>query len=73
MECVFKDMYALESFIETIDGMFTVKQKQVCYVLDELRREAFFSDEILAEGLALGKQEAKLKYTEVSKSKKESH
>lgn len=67
MECVFKDMYALESFIETIEGMFTVKQKQVCYVLDELRREAFFSDEILAEGLVAG-QEAKFKY---SKGKKE--
>lgn len=44
MECVFKDMYSLESFIENLESTFTVKQKQVLYVLDELKREMFFSD-----------------------------
>ena len=51
IEGVFRDMYALETFIETVEQLFTIRQKQVCYVLDELRREAFFSDAVLAEGL----------------------
>ena len=51
MECVFRDMYTLEQFIENLETMFTVKQKQVCYVLNELKREAFFSDKAMADKL----------------------
>ncbi|MBS3124955.1 Lrp/AsnC family transcriptional regulator [Candidatus Woesearchaeota archaeon] len=54
MECVFKDMYALENFIEGVEKQFTIRQKQVCYVLDELRREAFLSDADLLPGLLGG-------------------
>ncbi len=41
MESVFKDMIALEAFIEEIENKFHIKQKQVHYVLEELRREGF--------------------------------
>jgi len=44
MECVFEDMYLLEDFIETIEGKFKIKKKEVCYVLDEIKREQFMGN-----------------------------
>lgn len=43
-ECVFDSMVSLENFVESLEQKFTVKDKNVCYVLDELSREAFLSD-----------------------------
>ncbi len=51
MECVFKDMIALETFIEQLESAFKVKQKQVHYVLDEVMREGFLHDPKLAPSL----------------------
>ncbi len=51
MECVFKDMIALETFVEQLESMFHIKQKQVHYVLDEVMREGFLTDPKLAESL----------------------
>ena len=49
LECIFKDMYSLEEFIEKLESAFTVRQKLVCYVLDELKRESFLSQPNVAE------------------------
>lgn len=51
MECVFKDMPAMEDFVDSLESMFHIKQKQVHYILDELRREGFLSDTDYAETL----------------------
>ena len=45
MECVFKDMYSLEEFIEETEKKFHIKQKEVHYVLNEVKREGFFTQE----------------------------
>jgi len=44
MECIFKDMPSMEDFVDKLEGMFRIKQKQVHYVLDELKRERFLTD-----------------------------
>jgi len=51
VECIFKDMFSLESFIDTIEQKFQIKQKQVCYVLEEIKRESFLSVPELAESI----------------------
>ena len=43
MECIFKDMPSLENFVEKIEQNFHIKQKQVHYILEELKREEFLS------------------------------
>jgi len=49
MDCVFKDMYGLENFLEQLENKFHIRQKQVHYVLDEFKVEQFFADEPIAE------------------------
>jgi len=51
MECVFKDMYSLETFLDELENKFQIKQKQVNYVMDELKREGFMTDIEQAEKL----------------------
>ena len=51
MECVFKDMHSLEDFLELLESKFQIKQKQVHYVLDELKREGFLTQPELAEAM----------------------
>lgn len=51
MECVFKDMPAMEDFVEHLESTFRIKKKQIHYVLDELKRERFLSDANQAEEL----------------------
>ena len=43
-ECVFKDMCSLEEFVESLELKFGVINKQVNYVLGEIKREAFLAD-----------------------------
>ncbi len=43
MECVFKNMQALEDFVEKLVNTFHIKQKEVHYVLEELKREGFLA------------------------------
>ncbi|MBI4146507.1 Lrp/AsnC family transcriptional regulator [Candidatus Woesearchaeota archaeon] len=50
-EVVFHDMSALEDFVEQVEAKFTVKQKDVCYVLGEVARENFLGDAKSAEEL----------------------
>jgi len=44
MECVFKDMNSMEAFVEQLESVFHIKQKQVHYVLEEVKRESFFTE-----------------------------
>jgi len=43
-EVVFKNLKHLEDFLEKIDIKFGIKKKEVHYILDDLKREKFFSD-----------------------------
>ncbi len=49
MECIFKDMPSLENFVEQIEQTFHIKQKQVHYVLEDLKREDFLTKPDQAE------------------------
>ena len=49
VECVFRDMCACEEFIESMESL--IANKEVHYVLDELKREAFLADPTFAEAI----------------------
>lgn len=51
LECVFKNIKELETFIETIENKFHLKSKQVHYVVDDLKREGFLTDLKMLESL----------------------
>lgn len=51
MECIFKDMHAIENFLETLETNYQIKQKQIHYTLDEYKREQFMAEPNLAEQL----------------------
>ena len=51
MECIFKDMHSLEDFVEKIESEFHVRQKEIHYVLDELKREEFLAQPEMAEAI----------------------
>lgn len=48
-ECVFKDIRELEAFLEVLDERFAVKTKEVHYIIDELKKEAFLSQPELVD------------------------
>lgn len=48
-ECVFSDMCAAEEFVESLELEFGVVQKEIHYVLGEVKRESFLSDPSTAE------------------------
>ncbi|MBI4016917.1 MAG: Lrp/AsnC family transcriptional regulator [Candidatus Aenigmarchaeota archaeon] len=43
-ECVFKNMSELEKFLDTLEERFELKSKNVHYIINEIKREAFLSD-----------------------------
>jgi len=43
-ECVFRTMRDLEDFIEHLEQQHDVKAKQIFFVIDDLKREAFLAD-----------------------------
>lgn len=49
LECVFHDMRSLEAFVDQVEAKFSIKEKQVHYVLDEFKREGFLADPTLAK------------------------
>ena len=49
IECIFKDMRGLENFVDQLDAKFKIRDKQVHYVIEELRRESFLADPSLAQ------------------------
>ncbi|MFQ5620656.1 MAG: Lrp/AsnC family transcriptional regulator [Candidatus Nanoarchaeia archaeon] len=44
LECVFKDMRALEDFIEELDTRFKVRSANVHYIIHDMKREGFLAD-----------------------------
>jgi DNA-binding Lrp family transcriptional regulator len=44
LDVVFRDIREMEDFFETVESKFKVKDKQVYFVIDDLRREAFLSE-----------------------------
>jgi len=50
LEVVFRDMCSCEEFIESLE-QYGVIDKEVHYVLDELKREAFLSDPDMADAV----------------------
>ena len=48
IEGVFQNIREVEDFIELLEDKFSIKSKQVFYVIDELKKEAFLSNPALA-------------------------
>src|SRR3989338_2487916 len=44
IECVFRELRDVELFIEALEKDFTFEQKQVYYILEDVRKEAFLSN-----------------------------
>lgn len=44
VELVFRQLRDLEDFIITLSKKFIIKQKEVYYILDDIKREAFFTE-----------------------------
>jgi DNA-binding Lrp family transcriptional regulator len=42
-ECIFQNVKELEEFMEQMESAFTILDKKVFYVIDDLRRECFLS------------------------------
>lgn len=42
-ECVFRDVREVEEFIDTVDGRFSIKTKEIHYIIDDIKREDFLS------------------------------
>ena len=49
VECVFRNIKELEEFLEHMENQFKVKQREVYYLVDELKRESFLADKRYAE------------------------
>ncbi|MBD3304652.1 hypothetical protein GF343_05940 [Candidatus Woesearchaeota archaeon] len=50
-ECIFRDIKELEDFLEMLDEKFAVKTKEVHYIIDELKKEAFLSQPELVDAV----------------------
>lgn len=46
IEVIFKTMMDFEGFQEALDDRFTIKAKQVYYIIDDLKREDFLTSKI---------------------------
>jgi DNA-binding Lrp family transcriptional regulator len=44
LDVVFRDIREMEDFFESMDSKFKIKDKQVYFVIDDLKREAFLSE-----------------------------
>jgi DNA-binding Lrp family transcriptional regulator len=53
IEGIFRNINELEEFLERLDEKFSVKSKEVHYIIDDIRREAFMSDPNLV-GILIG-------------------
>jgi len=49
IEGVFKHIKDLEDFMETLETKFNIKEKQVFYLINELKRESFLNDPSLID------------------------
>ncbi len=53
MEGVFKNIRECEDFLEVIEMKYGVKSKQVYYIIDDIKREAFMADPVWIEKFGL--------------------
>jgi DNA-binding Lrp family transcriptional regulator len=53
-DCVFRDLHDLEDFMDKTERQFDIKSKQVFFVIDDIKREAFLSDPLLVDVVAPG-------------------
>lgn len=44
LECIFKNINEMEEFLDTIEDEFSVRAKEVYYVVEDIKREMFLSD-----------------------------
>jgi len=44
LEGIFRNIKDLEDFIESLDEKFRIRSKQVFYIVEDVKREEFFSD-----------------------------
>ena len=51
-ECIFRDVKELENFIDCIDEKFSIRSKEVHYIIDDIKREAFLSQPDLIDLLS---------------------
>ncbi|MEM2915901.1 MAG: Lrp/AsnC family transcriptional regulator [Candidatus Woesearchaeota archaeon] len=49
-ECIFCDMRELEEFCEKLEQDYGVRDKEIHFVIDDLKREMFLSDPLLVKG-----------------------
>jgi len=49
IEGVFRHIKDLEDFMETLETKFSIKEKQVFYLINELKRESFLEDQALID------------------------
>jgi len=47
LEVIFENVRDLEDFFEIVETKFKVKDRQVYFIIDDIKREAFLSDETL--------------------------
>lgn len=48
-ECIFRTMRELEGFLEKLEAEHKIKSKEVHYIIEELKREAFLADPAIVE------------------------
>jgi DNA-binding Lrp family transcriptional regulator len=44
LDIIFKDIRAMEDFFEAMESKFKIREKQVYFVVDDLKREGFLSE-----------------------------
>lgn len=42
-ECVFRSVKELEEFVDQLDSRFSIRSKEVHYIIDDVKRESFLS------------------------------
>ncbi|MBI4919373.1 Lrp/AsnC family transcriptional regulator [archaeon] len=50
-ELVFRNLKELEAFLEILEGKYRLQRKDVHYIIDDLKREKFFSDPEMIDSL----------------------
>jgi DNA-binding Lrp family transcriptional regulator len=48
-ECIFRNVKELEDFLERIEEMYTVHDKNVYYIIEEIKKECFMADPELVD------------------------
>ena len=44
LECIFKSMHEFQDFIECLEEKFDIRDKQIYYILDDIKKEDFMSN-----------------------------